>query len=183
MTWIKLAAGAVLLFGLAIIANHELDVWGNRWAYASPPLLDRWSGETTTDAGTRLDLVLTLRRGSLSDPIPISDQSGPGDRDIDGRAILCDGTGHRVACKVGGFVRDARGRGALLTLSQDGRRTPGPTVSRLELAWNLADALTATATLNRATSSGTVWSSSDRDLSRPVSFPLRRARASGNRCP
>lgn len=181
MSRVKVAIALAVLFGLGIVANHELDVWGNRWAYASPSLLARWSGAATTDAGTRLVLVLSLRRGSPPDLVPVSDQSSSGERDIGGQAVLCERAGRRVVYTLGGFVRDARGRAALLTL-EDRNHTQGLSLSRLELAWDQADSLTATGTLNRVTATGTVWSSSDRDLSRPVRFRLGRAGASANPC-
>jgi hypothetical protein len=172
----------VVLVVIVLLLNHELDVWANPWAYASPPVLDHWAGDTTTGGGTRVNLDLTLAR----QPRPWWPPFGlgePDDRDLDGRALLCDSTGRRQDYQIEGSVRDENGRHLLLMVQTPANEPAGVRFSSLRLEWDGHEELMASGWLQRVAETGSkLISTADPDIVRPVKVALRRATGKGASC-
>ena len=172
---LKGAGVAALVVAAGVLTYHEADVWENPWAHARPPLLDYWSGEATTGGGTRISIDLTLTR-TPRPPWPAADYPESAQRDVEGKARLCDSAGRQQAYEVQGSIRDANGRHSLLVLQAASKEPPGIRFSSLNLEWDGGEELVASGWLQRVTQTGsTLMSTSDPDLNRPTKLVLHRS--------
>lgn len=147
------------------------------WAFAAPPLLDRWSGRMVTGDGATVDVHVTLRRARVQ----TEDGRCARCAQIEGEAVLCR-PGDLRRYRVSGSPRDRHATRLHLGALPDGPPPDGLELDTLSGTWDGADALDVDADFVRRQDGHAVSDPSDR-ATQPVALRLHRGSASASACP